>query len=205
MKTIDTTTVFVCRCHSEENQGASIPPGGVLTEWNLALQLDLAINACMWTHHDTEAQLLEDTLPERINQINEYTRKPKLAIEVHFNAGYSPAQSGFHVEAYQGSRDSLALAGYVLAEMARAYRGTGIPNNGVNRVNRDYRWIGTEKSYRANRQGFVMGTSCPAILVEAGFLTNPRDAAYLEDRSHRSDIGWQIGNGIIRYLREFKK
>jgi N-acetylmuramoyl-L-alanine amidase len=50
---------------------------------------------------------------------------------------------------------------------------------------------------------FVLrNTIIPAVLIEVGYLTNPREAALLEDSSYREKIAKGIAKGIISYLNE---
>jgi N-acetylmuramoyl-L-alanine amidase len=45
----------------------------------------------------------------------------------------------------------------------------------------------------------------PAILVETGFATNPRDAAFLVSPTGQHQIARAIADGIVAYLLEFER
>jgi N-acetylmuramoyl-L-alanine amidase len=46
----------------------------------------------------------------------------------------------------------------------------------------------------------LVGTSCPALLVEAGFLTHPGDARLLASEGHRRTLADSIAEGIVAHL-----
>ena len=46
----------------------------------------------------------------------------------------------------------------------------------------------------------LMRTSCPAVLLEMGFLTNRYDARLLGDKSHQRTLARAIADGVIAYL-----
>ena len=45
----------------------------------------------------------------------------------------------------------------------------------------------------------------PAILVEAGFATNPSDGAFLASSQGQHKIATAIADGIVAYLLEFER
>jgi N-acetylmuramoyl-L-alanine amidase len=87
------------------------------------------------------------------------------------------AQSEFQTE-------SSHLAETVLDSMARTLR---IPNRGVKQA------------------GFYVlgGAAMPAILVEIGFLTNPREERKLRESRYRDDIARAIYDGLAEYKRRW--
>lgn len=44
-------------------------------------------------------------------------------------------------------------------------------------------------------------TTCPAIILEMGFLSNPTEASQLRNPSYRRQLAMAIANGIVDYLR----
>ena len=85
------------------------------------------------------------------------------------------AQSEFQLE-------SSRLAEIVLDSMTASLR---IPNRGVKQA------------------GFYVlgGAAMPAILIEIGFVTNPREERRLKDRKYRDDIARAIFTGVSEYKR----
>ena len=47
-------------------------------------------------------------------------------------------------------------------------------------------------------------SSMSSVLVETGFVTNPRDAALLRDRGYQAELAEQIADGVDRYRRHME-
>jgi N-acetylmuramoyl-L-alanine amidase len=45
-------------------------------------------------------------------------------------------------------------------------------------------------------------THSPSVLVEAGFLSNPQEAANLATRAYQEKLAAAIAGGIAEYLRD---
>jgi N-acetylmuramoyl-L-alanine amidase len=65
-----------------------------------------------------------------------------------------------------------------------ACQGTGAPDRGTK-----------ERSYTV-----VHGALCPAVLVECGFISNPKEAALLKTRSYQEKLAAGIARGISSFL-----
>jgi N-acetylmuramoyl-L-alanine amidase len=78
--------------------------------------------------------------------------------------------------------ESSRLAETVLDSMTTVLR---IPNRGVKQA------------------GFYVlgGAAMPAILVEIGFVTNPREEKRMKDPRYRDEIARAIANGLAEYKR----
>jgi N-acetylmuramoyl-L-alanine amidase len=87
------------------------------------------------------------------------------------------AQSEFLVE-------SSRLAEIVQDSMTRSLR---IPNRGVKQA------------------GFYVlgGAAMPAVLIEIGFVTNPKEERRLREAKYREDIAQAIFTGIAEYKRNW--
>jgi N-acetylmuramoyl-L-alanine amidase len=77
---------------------------------------------------------------------------------------------------------NVLLAHYVQEALVKA---TGGPDRGVRRA----------------RFYLLRHISCPAILVEAGFLSNPSEEKKIQTPSHRDRLAKSIAEGILRYKR----
>ena len=199
-------SVFVCRCHDPLEQGARTPSG--VSEWQLAEVINREIRNELWSN-DCRALYFHKTLSDRVQKINVLSAKdkrhlfvvpPTLAIEVHCNWTQDTSRHGFFVMAHRCSARGRRAAGLVLGKIAKLR--PKAKNMGVNLVDRNRQWIGTEHEYPTNRQYFICETNCPAILVEAGFLSNPPEAEWLLDRDNRERLGKAIGQGLAEYMKE---
>jgi N-acetylmuramoyl-L-alanine amidase len=94
---------------------------------------------------------------------------------IHFNSAGRVGADG--IETYFYGRDSLPLASAVHHFVAN---GAPSPNRGVRR-----------RGYYVLRKARV-----PAVLVECGFLTNPTEAAYIQNSSYRQKLAEEIAAGI---------
>ena len=118
------------------------------------------------------------SLAARVNQANAWGADYFLSL--HTNASSITSASG--VEAYAFSRPSQAfrLGEIILEEVSAA---TGLRNRGM--------------QVRTNLY-VLRRTEMPAILIELGFITNPRDAVLMRDNPGLFARG--IYNGLLRYL-----
>ena len=122
-------------------------------------------------------------LSERAKFANE--AKANLFVSVHYNHCPSHEPHGIDIFTYKDVtpriRESTKLAGQVSTHIVKY---TGMHSRGVKQGN----------------LAVVRETTMPAILVEAGFLSNPREREKLKDPSHRKAIAWGIAKGIDHYL-----
>lgn len=102
-------------------------------------------------------------------------------VSVHFNAADRRGADG--IETYYYGRRAAGLAAAVHRRVVAA---AGTENRGVRR-----------RGYYVLRH-----TRCPAILVEGGFLTNPREGARIaQSAEHRQRLADAIARGIIATYR----
>jgi N-acetylmuramoyl-L-alanine amidase len=102
-------------------------------------------------------------------------------VSVHFNAAARRGASG--IETYYYGRRAYGLAASVHRRLLAA---AGTENRGVRR-----------RGYYVLRH-----TRCPAILIEGGFLTNPREGARIANSpAHRQRLADAIARGIISQYR----
>jgi len=58
----------------------------------------------------------------------------------------------------------------------------------------------TKRFAKADQDIYLLRTvACPAALVEAGFLSNPREAGLLNDRDYQRKVAGSIYEGILRF------
>ena len=108
--------------------------------------------------------------------------KVDLFVSIHADSARSRTACGFTVYvARSASRLSLAAA-----DCVRSHLGViGAPDRGVRRAN-----------FRV-----LVRTSCPAVLVEMGYLSNIREAAKLARSSYQNRIAQAIADGVCDFLQ----
>lgn len=103
-------------------------------------------------------------------------------VSIHADYCANPAIGGFTVYvARSASAESLAMARAIDGELRRI----GIASRGIRRAN-----------YRV-----LVRTTCPAVLVELGYMSNAFEASKLARRDYRRRLAGAISNGIIAYRR----
>lgn len=107
--------------------------------------------------------------------------RANLFVSIHADSAPNRAATGFTVYvARQPSADSKAAADAI----ARRLQAAGVSSRGRQEAN-----------YRV-----LVGTTCPAVLVELGYLSNAYEATRLADPAYRQKLAEAVANGIVDYL-----
>ena len=101
-------------------------------------------------------------------------------VSLHANASEITSASGSEAFVYSETSPAFVLAEEILEQLSMA---TGLADRGV--------------SVRTNLY-VLRRTRMPAVLVELGFITNPRDAALMANQPQLFAEG--VANGILAYL-----
>ena len=101
-------------------------------------------------------------------------------ISIHTNASQYPSAKGSEAIVYNSQSPAIPLAESILRGLQTA---TGFPNRGV---------------YSRPTLYVLRRTNMPAVLVEIGFITNPEEAALMENDPGQFAAG--IYNGIRNYF-----
>ncbi|MCX5635298.1 MAG: N-acetylmuramoyl-L-alanine amidase [Planctomycetota bacterium] len=101
----------------------------------------------------------------------------KLFVSIHSNARDDSSMRGFTVYV---SRSPSGRSETVAESILRSMSGTGLENQGMGRA--DYR--------------VLVGTRCPAVLVEVGYLSNSHEASLLIGSGFQNRIAQAIADGI---------
>jgi N-acetylmuramoyl-L-alanine amidase len=86
-----------------------------------------------------------------------------------------------------------------LHDAANAILGFSIQSNLVKNAKR------SDRGLRRARFSVLKKTSCPAALVECGFLSNPTEEALMIDANYREAVARGISNGILGYITLTKR
>ena len=206
--------IILGQSHNQKSQGARTPDG--LSEWMIAGDVNEAIqdelrDRC---NNGRSVMRLGGYLHERISILRDIgkTSHYDCAVECHCNTFPKSLQHGFSVLAWHTSKTAIHLADCILDEIAKIR--PGARNRGVCKVAADpstperdtTRWIGDRKEHgKSSWLGLLANTPGPAVIVEACYLTNPKEAAWISNLPNRKTLGWSIGRGIDNWLKESKE
>jgi N-acetylmuramoyl-L-alanine amidase len=185
---VERKTVVICPGHGGSDPGAV---GNGLKEKDLTLDVvkrvaaflgDKGVNVVLTREGDETV-----SIEERIKRCNE--TNAACYVMVHINAATPKEANGIETFAWHTS-----AKGGLLAELLQkhAVQATGLA------------WrSGAPKKSTSGTSGYYKGlrlTKCPAAIIECGFITNAKDAAYLNVVANRSAFAWAIGRAIHEWL-----
>jgi N-acetylmuramoyl-L-alanine amidase len=167
--------------HGGSDPGAVSPSG--LREADANLDVSLKIAQILEMHGlevvSTRAEDKYVSLFERVRTLN--GAKCDYAVSLHCNA--SPNIEANYISTFiqgkGGEAEKLAKA-----IQARLVKATGWPDGGV----------------RVQNLHMTRETAMPAVLVEMGFITNPKQGALLRDSKNRTLLAEAIATGIFDFL-----
>ncbi len=125
-----------------------------------------------------------EDLSKRVQIANE--RNADLFISIHCNSFPDRSQYGAQVFYQPGSKQSQLLAKCIQDEIKRILGNTKRVEKAVD--------------YYVTRN-----TKMPTVIVETGFITNPKEEKMLQDPAYQSKMAWSIYAGVIKYYAEQAK
>ena len=180
--------IYVDQGHNPVNPNAGAEGNG-LREQDLVYVIGQELAALLRANPDFEVRLSRPTrdtqlgttnatsLAARVNEANRWGAD--YFISLHTNAASSPSATGIEAYAYARNTPAFRLGEDILENLADS---TGLRNRGM----------------KARPGLYVLKkTRMPAVLVELGFISNPRDAALMRDEPRRFAEG--IYRGILEY------
>ena len=114
--------------------------------------------------------------------------KPDLFLTIHLNSFSQSRYYGAQTFYQRGSDEGKKLSKFIQEELRR------VLNNNNNRVE-----LARDSVY------LLREIDSTAILIECGFLSNPREAELLNQPQYQEKIAWAIYTGIIRYYNQIEK
>ena len=193
------TTVIIDAGHGGEDGGTSSASG--LIEKNINLEIAKLIAQSLEEEGlnvvltRTEDRLLYDVnsdyqgrkkkldLAARLEIMNQYENA--IFISIHMNAFTDRSCSGLQVWYSKNDTDSLALA-------------RTIQNNARLRLQPNNKRVVKEATSAIN---LLFNATCPAVLIECGFLSNPDEAAQFGNAEYRCEIASNISFSIVEFLK----
>jgi len=165
--------------HGDHDPGASSPDGRKEKDFNLAMVKKVGAILEKEAHIMVLYTRQDDTfveLDDRVKFANE--QNAALFLSIHANS-YLNTSHG--VETYYWREESLDLA-----EMIHAY---ALKAGGL-----------TDRGVRQNNFRVIVKTTMPAVLLEAGYLSNAQEAKLLFDETYQNKLAAGIADAIKAYL-----
>jgi N-acetylmuramoyl-L-alanine amidase len=174
-------------------------------DWARRLALILETNG--WKVLLTRTSDVDMSLTNRVTFAD--SNKANLFVSLHFNAAPSPAD---HDEA--GIETFCVTPTGMPSTLKRDYEDDAslvFPNNHFDvenlryamQVHRSLLKISGAKDHGVRRARFMTvlrGQNCPAILVEGGYLSNPREARRVADPNYRQKLAEAVARALIEHV-----
>lgn len=132
-------------------------------------------------YQESDSNKKRGDMKSRISKIE--STKPALTVSIHQNSYPDPGVSGPQVFYYTASKEGKSLAESIQKNFTHAL---GEENKRKAKANQDYY--------------LLLHTSCPIVICECGFLSNPEECTKLQQEDYQKEIAWSIYLGIMEYL-----
>lgn len=117
----------------------------------------------------------------RVRRIQEV--KPDIAISIHQNSFTEQSSKGAQVFFYTKSSEGKEMAEIIQEQLKKSIK------DGNHRVSK------SNDTYYLFKH-----VPCPMVIVECGFLSNPKEADQLLDEKYQEKMAWAIHLGVMNYL-----
>ncbi|MCH5190782.1 MAG: N-acetylmuramoyl-L-alanine amidase [Oscillospiraceae bacterium] len=192
------TVIIIDAGHGGEDGGAVAADGTVEKDLNLAISLKLNDVLSSFGY---KTCLIRD-IDISIHDENASTVRERKVSDIHNRAGFMKKFDNciyvsIHQNKYEGSSiwgaqtfyspnndESVVLADFIQESIAAKIQ----PDN-----NRVIKKSGTNIYLLYN-------ATCPAVMVECGFLSNPQELAFLKNDEYQSQMAYAISYGIFNYF-----
>jgi N-acetylmuramoyl-L-alanine amidase len=148
----------------------------------ISLELGRALQSMGYSVYYTRTNDVEIDLEPRVASAERVNADLFVSIHANSLASRNSAVNGVETFHARGSTVGKELAQYVQSQI--------IANTGA-----------TDRSVKAAGFYVIARTSMPAILVETGFVTNPTEAANLNNPSYQKRMAEAIARGIDQFMR----
>lgn len=187
-------TIVIDSGHGGNDPGKIAADGTLEKDLNLAIALKLKqylelsdLNVVMtrttdeglYTQNDNNKK--KQDMNNRILIMNE--PNVTLVVSIHQNSYSDPAVKGAQVFYY-----GTSTGGKELAEALQ------------NRLVIDIDPQNHRKAKSNTSYYLLKKTTCPTVIVECGFLSNPTEAAKLKSDTYQDALAWSLHKGILEYL-----
>lgn len=141
---------------------------------------NMGLDVVMTREDDSMAGSKVEDMRQRVEKINKIS--PALAVSIHQNSYSDPTVKGAQVFYFAGSEESRLAATLMQQELSQ---------------------LDSEntRQLKENTTFFLLKkTKVPTIIVECGFLSNPKEAEKLIQEEYQDKLAETICNGIIKWL-----
>ncbi len=181
--------IYIDQGHNPVNPNAGAEGNG-LREQDIVYRIGQSLASLLRANGNFEVRLSRPTPETQLGTSNASSLAARVRdanswgadyfISLHTNASANSAASGSEGFAFNRNSDAFLLGEDILTDLSDA---TGLRNRGM--------------SVRTNLY-VLRRTRMPAVLIELGFITNPGDAALMNENPSLFARG--IYNGILDYL-----
>ena len=195
------TTVIIDAGHGGEDGGTSSVSGLIEKNVNLEIAKLIAksleeegVNVVLTrtddrllydVNSDYEGRKKKLDLAARLAIMKQYENA--IFVSIHMNAFTDRSCSGLQVWYSKNDADSLTLA-------------KTIQNNARLRLQPNNRRVVKEATSAIN---LLFNATCPAVLIECGFLSNPDEASRFATAEYRDEVASNISYSIMEFLKSF--
>lgn len=185
-------TIVINAGHGGLDKG-SVGVDGKSVESQLTLELAKTIRSLnqnsrlnlVFTRTEDETQSVME-VAQKANKTN-----PDLFLSLHYNASNNKTLSGTEIYIASAAKTNFYNSHLQFAnQIANEVDDLSLPFNGI----------------KSKKEGVyvLQNINCPSILIEAGYLSNPKDLEIITSSSFRESLAVAILNGVQKYLAEFE-
>ena len=192
-------TVVLDAGHGGKDPGKIGVNGSIESEINLKIVKKLKLYLeekgvkVVLTREDENGLYSEDDSNKKKSDMNKRCEiindvSPDMLVSIHQNSYSSEEVKGAQVFYFKNSYDGERIAEIIQSHL-------------VDEVDED-----NGRQHKANNNYYILkNVSCPAVIVECGFLSNYSEAELLVSDEYQQKLAVAIGNGMLEYLEELKK
>jgi N-acetylmuramoyl-L-alanine amidase len=208
--------------HGGEDHGAY---HGDVKEGDLTLKISQKLYQLLTKDTHFQAQMIRDgdlevTLEDRVKKSDQFAADIYLSVHANAHTSTQPMGAEFYIESQLPPDQESLLLAHQESRLSPAKGPNQLPQGDVesilhdlkrsNRILKSYqlstylRKSWTHKKKKMIRQGpfFVLNqNSVPAVLVEVGYLSNPKERERLKQDDYQWKIARQIHQGLIDFAK----
>jgi N-acetylmuramoyl-L-alanine amidase len=190
--------------HGGKDRGTHNDPLA-LSEKDLTLDVALRLEKILTAQGFTVIQTRREDVYVDIRERGERSRASDLLVSIHFNAAGNPEARGTetYVLTPGGQRSTGDHRSNPADELPTELGNETDPWNAILGFQIHDAMVGklgtVDRGLKRARFAVLRLTNVPAVLIEAGFLSNEEEASMIASPTRRGEIAESIANGIVAY------